>query len=545
MHRAHNSFGSLTAVARDFYDPAVADAALGRARAIGHLTFGAAGMAPDPVSESVWKLWVAQPSRMRAEQSGHRRGRPPGPCTMVVDGQQWWTYDEKYGARFGTGAPQQMSSFTDTGFEALLDPRVLLNAMRGFSLSGTTSVAGREAIRLRARRGGDGRDVFATEIAVDAERGVALRVVERFDGEIVQVRELTSVQFDIPIHDEVFTFVPPDGEEALPLPVSSSVTVEEAAVVCPFTVFVPAEIPGGAEVELDYWPGWQRDGLPGPTLTVSVRHDRHAVLIEQWKGFRCCLNEPARPQPVTRNGQTVLVATDSNGRHSIETRRGDTGIELHSRGDLELLVSLATCLVPASATDPPPWSPAALSRGAVFAVPLGPPAPPPEWRHPDVAAPGGLGALLEVVYGKERRDAGLRATVTTTWYGRPSGPRPDPPVTTQTEMSADLRQPGGSGSAPYEDLLEPRPLISTFDLDSATPVEVEGRAAVRATATQCAWIQFPRRPATILRPGSLIDWDVERVDLVIDLEAGFLLAARTWAGDQLVREVNMQYVTLR
>ena len=258
---------------------------------------------------------------------------------MVVDGQRWWTWDQEYGARYGTGMPQQMSPFTITGLEALLDPRALLATMRGFSLGDTRSVAGREAIPLHARYGGHGDELFDTEIAVDAERGVALRVVERFDGEIVEVRELTSVHFDVPIDAEVFTFAPPHGEEPLPLPVSGSVTVEEAAVVCPFNVYVPDEIPDGAEVELTYCPGWQRDPLPGPTFSVHVRHDRHLVWIEQWEGFRCCLTEPSPPQAAVRNGQTVFVSTDSNGWHSIETRRGGTGIELRSTGDLELLVS--------------------------------------------------------------------------------------------------------------------------------------------------------------------------------------------------------------
>lgn len=425
-------------------------------------------MPSDPVSEAVWTLWVHQPSRMRAEQTGRRPGRRPGPCTMVVDGQRWWTWDQEYGARYGTGMPQQISPFTITGLEALLDPRALLAVMRGFSLGDTMSVAGREAIGLHARYGGHRNDVFDTEIAVDAERGVALRVVERFDGEIVEVRELTSVQFDVPIDAEVFTFVPPDGEEPLPLPISRSVTVEEAAVVCSFGVYVPAEIPDGAEVELTYWPGWQRDPLPGPTFTVHVRHDQHLVWIEQWTGFRCCLNESSPPRAVVRNGQTVLVSTDGNGRHSVEMRRGDTGLKVRSTGDLELLVSIATCLVPASATDPPVWSPAALSKGGIVGVPVPHPAPAPNWRHPDLTTRPGLDALLEVVYGTDHRSAPLRTTVTSTWYGRPGEPRLDPPVTTQADVSAGVDKAPASTRSTYEDLLEPGGLIPTLDFKFAS-----------------------------------------------------------------------------
>ena len=407
---------------------------------------------------------------------------------------------------------------------------------------GTTSIAGRQAIRLHARYGGHRDEMFDTEIAVDAERGVALRVVERFDGEIVEVRELTSVQFDVPVDAEVFTFVPPHGEEPLPLPVSGSVSVEEAAVVCPFSLYVPAEIPEGAEVELTYCPGWQRNPLPGPTFTVHVRHDRHLVWIEQWEGFRCCVNEPSCPQAVVRNGQTVFVATDGNGWHSIETRRGDTGIELRSTGDLELLVSIATCLVPASATDPPVWSPAALTKGIV-GVPVPLPAPAANWRHPALAAAPGLGALLEVVYGEERPRAPLRATVTSTWYGRPGGPRCDPPVTRQAEVFADDQARPTAGS-PYDDLVELGRLIPTLDLQFGDPVEAEGRRAVCATATPCAWMHFPRHPAARYGRSSLVDTDVDRMDLVIDVEAGFLLAATTWAGDRMVRDVKMESVTV-
>ena len=194
-------------------------------------------------------------------------------------------------------------------------------------------------------------------------------------------------------------------------------------------------------------------------------------------------------------GSNRFRVHDDNGWHSIETRRGDTGIELRSTGELELLVSIATCHVPASATDPPVWSPAALSK-CIVGVPMPLPVPEPNWRHPDIATSPGLGALMEVVYREEQRRAPLRVTVTSTWYGRPGGPPGDAPVTRQAEVFADGDQARPSAGSPYNDLLGLGRLIPTLDLEFGDAVEaaaVGPSAPRRRRAHGCTFRATRRR----------------------------------------------------
>ena len=92
-----------------------------------------------------------------------------------------------------------------TDLRLLLHPAPLLGALR-FELLGPSTVGGRDVIRLRAlpRARAEGRVVFlflgheadAYDLAVDAERGVILRLAALSDGLEYRVTELLEVAFD-------------------------------------------------------------------------------------------------------------------------------------------------------------------------------------------------------------------------------------------------------------------------------------------------------------------------------------------------------------
>lgn len=206
---------------------------------------------------------------------------------------------------------------------------------------------------------------------VDAERGVLLRVADRFDGEDLEVRQLASLTFDQPHAPEVFTFVPPSGERLLPVPDDQEVTIEEAAAVADFTVYVPAGWPGGGTSQVFYWPGWQRSGLPGAEVRLQILGSDQAIVIRECAAFSCSHDEWDW-QHVRHDGQDLLVSSSEESGTQIRLRKGDTSIEVWApcarplpaegasdqrKGNLappatdpDAIVALAAGLGPASAT---------------------------------------------------------------------------------------------------------------------------------------------------------------------------------------------------
>ena len=102
--------------------------------------------------------------------------------------------------------------------EWALNPSPLLYALWLEPL-GRTVCAGRDAIRVRGepnpasgyRFWHENAETF--ELLVDAERGTLLRMAVIEDGAEVFVREVTEIEFDAPISDEMFGFDPPPGTE--------------------------------------------------------------------------------------------------------------------------------------------------------------------------------------------------------------------------------------------------------------------------------------------------------------------------------------------
>jgi hypothetical protein len=297
MWAAPGSFATVDATVRQWQDAAANyRAAMRRQDEEGELaSYSHPQSGP---SEVVSRLWIRQPGSLREECTqtlGAGDGADPS-LRLVVD-DWWWAHSDRYGARSGHGAPATGWWFTVTGLEVLLDPRPLTTTVN-LSVVGLTTAAGRDAIGLhgtaprlpRRWRGeppypmGNASDL---ELAVDAERGVLLRLVASRGGEAFHVYEMLSVAFDEPLADELFQ--PPAGEVALPDPESREVRIEESARLVPFTVLIPAHVPDTwSPMNVRYWPGWGRP--PHRPLRVH-----HLLVAAERTGLRPLQHRGERP----------------------------------------------------------------------------------------------------------------------------------------------------------------------------------------------------------------------------------------------------------
>ena len=102
--------------------------------------------------------------------------------------------------------------------EWALNPSPLLYAL-WLEPRGRTVCAGRDAIRVRGEPNPASgyrwwyENAAAFELLVDAQRGTLLRFAVIEDGNEVWGQEVTEIEFDAPIPDEMFGFEPPPGTE--------------------------------------------------------------------------------------------------------------------------------------------------------------------------------------------------------------------------------------------------------------------------------------------------------------------------------------------
>ena len=178
--------------------------------------------------ESSWSLSIALPAKIRLEF-------PVGMemVTVVFEGSTWWNISP-HGARTNEGEPDVRHG-VGPGYP-LTDPARLASTL-DLVASGTTEVAGREALLMTGtpRRegrdfldefeakdalddlGGSGADEF--ELAVDVERGVILRTEARLEGQPFNIIEFIEIAFDETLPADAFTLGVPPGttfESAIP-----------------------------------------------------------------------------------------------------------------------------------------------------------------------------------------------------------------------------------------------------------------------------------------------------------------------------------------
>jgi hypothetical protein len=249
---------------------------------------------PSEAGERI-RLWLARPDRLRQEASlvaGNRHVE----SVLVQAGDTWWSFDPLNGAHSNGGDPTYSHGASID--RTVLDPAHLLSACT-FEILGRTTHAGRDAIRVRSSPSprdpvlpeGGYPGFWPQELLVDAERGVLLRSTSLFEGEPFSITEFVDVAFDEEMPDDLFVFVPPQGEEVRDARAElaahhRAVPLHEAALLVPFTVYAPASVPGEWQMQAHVHSADERRGRQASVnIFYSDRMGRVNVnIVEQAAG---------------------------------------------------------------------------------------------------------------------------------------------------------------------------------------------------------------------------------------------------------------------
>ncbi len=321
------------------------------------VSVGAPGDGSHPVEvEYASRLWLSADGRFRQERVGEWDG-----MTLVHDGEKAWIYTGRSGA-----IEHESQTIAPSGAE-LFDPAVLIPALE-LELLGDVTVAGRTThavgARPRARHGPPGDLVPAgcdeVRLAVDAERGVVLRIESLFDGERVRLVEVAEIAFDDPIDEERFRFELPPGEEprtAAEAYPTHNVTLEQAAREASFAVWTPGRLPSRWRAHVLLRPETERPRLPEVVwILFSDTESLHHFGIEQ-AGERLLAWRTGEERVLERGGVELrVIGGDRLPGPPLEVhlRRGETHVRIYSENlDEAALIELAETLEPAPTTQPP------------------------------------------------------------------------------------------------------------------------------------------------------------------------------------------------
>jgi outer membrane lipoprotein-sorting protein len=249
------------------------------------------GAPEPPENEEMVRIW-REGERFREEHHGGRRDG----YYAVADGQVWWMWDERMGARSNQDDPS-VGSGVGQELEVMLNPTPLLSSLR-FRVTGSSDVAGRPAVTAHAwprpqdlRYGRSlelhqiGTGAHDYELEIDQERGVLLAATAIRDGQPFHTITALTIRFDEPIPDETFQFKPPEGEEIQTTGNRhrlQHITLTEAQQRAPFTVLMPNRVPAGWQVRCTFIGASQRPPSPAQVGLGYRSGDGHeSVSISQ------------------------------------------------------------------------------------------------------------------------------------------------------------------------------------------------------------------------------------------------------------------------
>lgn len=163
------------------------------------------------VVEKRTRLWAEPPERLRWESELVFDGRPGTVNRGVRDGDAWWRTTPAGQIESHTSEPHRR--FVSAGFEHLLHPSHLIPSLE-LAPQDAVDWRGRNALVIfGTHRPQAPPDAFLHELGwpasgyemiIDLQRGVLLRSIARFDGEIMKIHEVTEIAFDEDIPDETF-----------------------------------------------------------------------------------------------------------------------------------------------------------------------------------------------------------------------------------------------------------------------------------------------------------------------------------------------------
>lgn len=372
IHRADSPFRSVQATYRIWRHTERVAAAWRagveeeRSRGASISSYAASDGSSEPVEcEEILRIW-REGDRVREEHEGGWQDGSYG----VRDGKLWWSWHEESGAVSNQVDPE-VGSGIGAQLSFMLDPTPLLGVLK-FAVVGRGRVAGRETVTADAvpravdpNRSprffeldelGGGAQRYRLEL--DSQRGVLLEVVAVRNGEPFQNITTLGIEFDLPISEDRFRFQPPAGEEiqstrGRPL---ERLSIREAQLRVPFTVFIPDRIPRDWHVSCLFKEASERPRWPGSVALIYTSDDGHeSVSLSQFPAADKCSVMLADDQweDVVRDGTTIRATRrDASSEAQAQFERDGTFVILASRTlTRDQLATIAAGLKPAPSTD--------------------------------------------------------------------------------------------------------------------------------------------------------------------------------------------------
>lgn len=354
MHTAPERSRSVRLTVREWNHLARAAAAFerwtrasqGRAQAL----FGHTGGHPEE-STTTYRLWWEGPGRFREQI-----GAPDPRHELVRDGERWWAASPDWGvvsSESEGGGPQQ------SALAHLVEPGRLLGALR-LEPAGSRNVAGRDALTAAGtpRPGDDGAGLVihrlgagaeSIELAIDAERGIALHIAALFDREPFHSFEVTDIAFDETFPAETFVYSGQAGDVPTPWR-PEHLRLDEAARRAPFTLLAPARVPERWRLHVTWMDGRERPPMV-PTAHLLYESEDGAYTVQLRQHATGAPSEEWLPYESRGDVEVADAGENVTPRHYVRTEQLGTRVEL-SGDDAELLLALAAELARAP-TEPP------------------------------------------------------------------------------------------------------------------------------------------------------------------------------------------------
>jgi outer membrane lipoprotein-sorting protein len=302
----------------------------------------------DRVIEFLERVWTDDAGRWRIERTAYPHGEPPS--VTILDGPRWWLYSVESGAMSNLDEPEvQMGN--RSVIEPLLNPGILTQT-HDLEAGGRVEHAGRAGITVRAiPRSGAGDRLSPQvlgpypfgdhhELIVDAERGIVLRDTGIIEGRPFWLTDIESIALDESLPDNTFVFEPPPGVElrTTMYPKQRRVSIEEAAKLVSFLVFMPTFVPAGTSSEVIFQPAQDR---PPMNASVSIQYtgpdERSSIVVTEHE--TATLWEPLRStegwEVIEDAGGTFLFQDQSRfqAETAVRVDREGTTVFIHGGPD--------------------------------------------------------------------------------------------------------------------------------------------------------------------------------------------------------------------
>ena len=308
-------------------------------------------------------VWIARPDCLRIESETSKRGKLRRELS-VVSGQRTWVRDHEGHVESSSGGRHPVRDACS--IERHFDRGRIRAFVAGLAWEsqGEVETAGQHCVRVRAIPLPDGRlwphwiprGADEYEFHCDPRHAAILTIIARSQGTVFETNEVTSVEFDSDLRDELFTYSPGVGEpDVPPVPICESLTLAAAVKRMPFTVLTPARLPNPDHAQLDVMYHPPRTSAPRAYLMLNYRLSADG----SWHDSRRSLwiSQSAVPDPedaqlewesVEYAGRQLRLSDPGKiGMRVVALESAGTYVNMTSDVDRDGLLDLATSLVPA------------------------------------------------------------------------------------------------------------------------------------------------------------------------------------------------------